>query len=256
MATVFVTGANGKLGRATCRALLAAGHEVRGLARSAPIGSIAVNWTRGDILDPSSYAEALSGCEAVIHYAAELREPARMDATNVTASMRLLETSRARGVQYFCFTSSISVNGSPRERLVREDSPTVDPDRPMTEQYFNPPFMLEYARTKAAAELAIRQAKPGMVIDIIRPSVVRDRAELLEIGQKSSLLQMFMAPRRSQYVLTEDLAHAICYLMIRGLSASPRVDVFNIADDTNPTYREIIEIDHKLSGRNRPRLPV
>lgn len=256
MATVFVTGANGKLGRATCRALLAAGHQVRALSRSEPTESLGVSWTHGDILDPSTYTETLRGCDAVIHYAAELREPAKMDNTNVAATMPLLEASSALGVRYFCFTSSVSVYGSPQQRLVTEDSPPVDPTRSMNDQYFNRAYIVEYARTKATAERAIQRGQLNLVIDIIRPSVVRDRDELLEIGDMSKVVRMLMAPHHSQYVLTEDLAHAVCHLMTQGLSQLPRVEVFNLADDTNPTYREIMEVGYALTRQAKFQVPV
>jgi hypothetical protein len=50
---------------------------------------------------------------------------------------------------------------------------------------FQPSVRRRDARNKAAAELAIRQLDLDMVIDIIRPSVVRDHAELLKSAVKA-----------------------------------------------------------------------
>jgi len=255
MARVLVTGANGRLGRATCLALVEAGHEVHALARSTPAEQMGVRWTRGNILDIASYAAALEGCDAVIHYAAELQDPSRMDETNITATLQLLSAAASRGVRYFCFTSSVSVYGSPRQRHLTEDSPIIDPARPMTTQYFNAPFVVEYARTKAAAELAIRQISPGVVIDIIRPSVVRYRSELFEIGNKSQIVKMFMAPRHTPYLMNEDLAVAVVHLMLRGIADRPRIEVYNLADATNPTYEEIMKIAFRCTGSPKYRIP-
>lgn len=72
---VMITGATGFVGSHTVRAVLAAGHEVRVLVRSAA----KVTAVLGDgILDPSdivigdmtdavAVAEALEGCDACIH---------------------------------------------------------------------------------------------------------------------------------------------------------------------------------------------
>ena len=255
MASVLVTGAKGRLGRATCQALVEAGHEVYALTRSTPSEQRGIHWVCGDILDTASYASALVGRDAVIHYAAELQNASLMDETNVTASLNLLSAAASAGVRYFCFTSSVSVYGSPRQPVLTEDSPIIDPARPMTTQYFNRPSVVDYARTKAAAEHAICKANLGMVIDIVRPSVVRDRAELFEIGDKSRPLKMFMAPRYTQYILTEDLSEAVIHLMLRGLMASPRVEIFNLADETNPTYQEIMQIAFRSTRNAKYRIP-
>jgi nucleoside-diphosphate-sugar epimerase len=70
---IFVTGASGWIGSAVVPELLAAGHEVAGLARSdasahrlAGAGAAVV---RGDVDDPQGLAEAAEGSDGVIHLA-------------------------------------------------------------------------------------------------------------------------------------------------------------------------------------------
>jgi nucleoside-diphosphate-sugar epimerase len=81
---VFVTGASGWIGSATVDELLAAGHEVTGLARSdasaAALQAKGVLVRRGDLDDLASIREGAQAAEAVIHLAN------KHDFSNVAAS--------------------------------------------------------------------------------------------------------------------------------------------------------------------------
>src|ERR1700729_2649205 len=70
---VFVTGASGWIGSATVDELLAAGHEVTGLARSdasaAALQATGVHVRRGDLDDRASIRAGAEAAEAVIHLA-------------------------------------------------------------------------------------------------------------------------------------------------------------------------------------------
>ena len=64
MATVFVTGATGVLGRATVPQLLASGYTVRALSRGegndAAIRALGAEPVRGDLFDPDSLRQAVA----------------------------------------------------------------------------------------------------------------------------------------------------------------------------------------------------
>jgi nucleoside-diphosphate-sugar epimerase len=70
---VFVTGASGWIGSAVVPELLAAGHEVVGLARSGQsaqrLEAVGATVQRGDLNDPEALAKAAADSEGVIHLA-------------------------------------------------------------------------------------------------------------------------------------------------------------------------------------------
>ena len=74
--TVFVTGATGTLGRPVVKRLVAAGHQVRALARSAAneplLRQLGADPVRADLFDTPSLESAVSGCETVLHLATKI----------------------------------------------------------------------------------------------------------------------------------------------------------------------------------------
>ncbi|MFN8594196.1 MAG: NAD(P)-dependent oxidoreductase [Thermomicrobiales bacterium] len=76
MATIFVTGPTGVLGRATIPRLLAAGYRVRALSRSVEndraVVDLGAEPVRADLFDPASLADALAGATVVMHLATRI----------------------------------------------------------------------------------------------------------------------------------------------------------------------------------------
>ena len=70
---VFVTGATGFIGSAICKELIAAGHQVLGLSRSAAgadaLQALGASVQRGDLEDAASLVAGARACDAVIHMA-------------------------------------------------------------------------------------------------------------------------------------------------------------------------------------------
>ena len=106
---VLVTGGTGFVGSHIVVALLREGHAVRLLVRRpeqvsvtfAPHGVQVEDVVVGDVLDGRAVAEAVAGCDAVVHAAAifsfDPRDAQRMATTNATAARTVLDAAIAAG---------------------------------------------------------------------------------------------------------------------------------------------------------------
>lgn len=96
---VFVAGATGFIAGATCRALVAAGHEVTGLARTPEeartLESDRVRAIVGTLDDPDTYLRAAGRPEAVIHLAATWIRGQETIEKAQSVGTRMLEWTRA-----------------------------------------------------------------------------------------------------------------------------------------------------------------
>ncbi len=138
---VLVTGGAGYLGSHLCDLLLDRGHRVRALdnlstgSRAFLRGAMEAEgfeFVEGDLLR-NSLEEALEGCEAVFHLAANpdvraaLEDP-RVDVEqNLEATFRLLEAMRQKDVPAILFTSTSTVYGEATVVPTREDYAPMEP---------------------------------------------------------------------------------------------------------------------------------
>jgi dihydroflavonol-4-reductase len=165
----FLTGATGFVGGHVARALAAQGAELRMLVRKssslAGLEGVAGETHVGDLADPESLRPALSGCDAVVHVAADyrlwVRDPAAMYRANVDGTRELLRLAREAGVGRFVYTSSVATMG------FREDSQATDEDAPVGIS----DMVGHYKRSKFLAELeAIAAAQKGQQVVILNPT--------------------------------------------------------------------------------------
>ena len=112
---VLVTGANGFVGRAVCRALRDAAHTVRACVRVLPAHPVpgCEPVVIGDINPGTSWSTALAGVDAVVHLASRTHktDDAAHRRLNCDGSARLARDALDAGVQVFVYMSSIKVNG-------------------------------------------------------------------------------------------------------------------------------------------------
>ena len=168
MTKTLVTGGTGFLGRAVAMELLAAGREVRVLARQpdhpALVG-LKVEVARGDLRDPVSLATAVRGCQRVFHVAADYRlwvpDPEAMYAVNVQGTKNLLAAAAEAGVTRMVYTSTVGTLGNPGDGTPgTEETPVGLAD-----------MVGHYKRSKFLAEQAVLEvARQGFPVVLVHPS--------------------------------------------------------------------------------------
>ena len=166
---VFLTGATGFVGHHVARALAGQGAELRLLVRAtsnlANLEGIAGDTHAGDLDRPESLRPALSGCDAVVHVAADYRlwtrDPSALYRTNVDGTRALLRLAREAGVARFVYTSSVATMHFYADgRVTDEDAPVALAD-----------MVGHYKRSKFLAEReAIAAAQAGQQVIILNPS--------------------------------------------------------------------------------------
>ena len=158
---ILVTGGAGFIGSNFIRQVLGQQAETRVTnydkltyaGNLANLRSVAQNpryaFVRGDICDASAVEEALRGCDAIVHFAAEshvdrsIYEPAAAIETNVKGTFVLLQVARKLGVPRFVHISTDEVYGDlPAGAFAKEDAP-LDPSSP-------------YSASKGSADLLVR----------------------------------------------------------------------------------------------------
>jgi dihydroflavonol-4-reductase len=156
----LVTGANGFLGAAVARALLADGRRVRALVRGGSdrrnLAALDVEIAEGDLNDRASLDAAVRGCAAVFHVAADYRlwvaDPVPMYKTNVEGSVNVVEAAAAARVAGFVYTSSVAVLGINPDKTPADETTPVALEQ-MIGAYKRSKFLAEQAVARRAAEL-------------------------------------------------------------------------------------------------------
>lgn len=129
---VFVTGATGWIGSATVEELLAAGHEVTGLARStqaaAAVEGKGATALRADLDDLDSLRRGAAESDAVVHLANkhDWGNPAESDRAERAAVETMLEVLAGTG-RAFLIANGISGLVEGRPVLETDASPAVGP---------------------------------------------------------------------------------------------------------------------------------
>jgi nucleoside-diphosphate-sugar epimerase len=253
---ILITGGAGYIGSTLAPLLLSGGHQVRVLDSLAFGGQPLLGlWSdpgfefvHGDVRDLATAKSAVSGCDAVVHLAAVVgdpacsRQPDLARATNFDASMALIEESKRAGVKRFVFASTCSNYGK-----MKDPSQFVDEDSELS------PVSL-YAETKVAVEKALLQSgssagwcptplrfatvygvSPRMRFDL---TVNEFTMELLVNKSLKVFGEQFWRP----YIHVRDVARGI-QLVLTSPEDLVRSRVFNVgASDQNYQKQQLVEL--------------
>ena len=168
---VFITGANGFIGKALCRRLICEKNIVFGSVRNGKVSQISPGVAAveiGEINKNTKWCEALSEADFVVHTAARVHmlndpssEPlAVYREVNVQGTEHLARESARCGIKRFVFLSTVKVNGEESWK------PYTEADKPAPVD--------SYGISKMEAELTLRKiaAETGMAVVILRPTLV------------------------------------------------------------------------------------
>jgi UDP-glucose 4-epimerase len=246
---VLVTGANGKVGRVTVRALIDRGHDVR--ATDLQRGQFerpepgAPEYVQADLTDAGDAFAVARDAEAVVHTAA-IPEPTHNPPhvvfhNNLMATFNILEAAVRFGVARFVNVSSETVPGFffP-ERDFLPDYVPIDEEHPIRPQD-------SYALSKYFGELlmdaAVRRSDIRCIS--IRPSWVQHEGNYEHnIGPQVKDASVLSAGFWS-YIDVYDLADALC---LAAESDLPGHEIFYIASPDNAGGHDFARIVEKFYG--------
>jgi len=132
---VLVTGGTGYIGSTAVEVLLTQGFEVSilddcsmGHADTVPPG---VRFVQGSLLNVSEVADALTSCNAVMHFAGKslvgesVEKPDLYHSVNVDGTRILLDQMRKQSISKIVFSSSAATYGEPKIVPILETSETI-----------------------------------------------------------------------------------------------------------------------------------
>ena len=257
---IFLTGGSGHLGSNLLRRLLRGGHEVVALAQenannkglTEGLNGSPVRIVYGDLRDPSSFAEAMKGCEQAYHAAAMIVTTPRGERTiyetNVVGTRNVLAAARAAGVRRVVVTGSFSAVGHL-------------PDRPSTEEDRFYPFQvtLPYERSKAWVEHEVlRAVAEGQDVVIATSCAIIGGHDYIP-SRMGRVIRDFAngklrayVPGGFEFVAAQDIAEGHVLAMEKGRRGQKYILSTEFC-----TVDRFVEICERVTGKKRPplRLP-
>jgi nucleoside-diphosphate-sugar epimerase len=238
---VLVTGANGFIGSALCRALLQAGCEVRGLilhkTDAGVLEQMGVPYTAADICDPATLKEPLSGVQTVFHLAALARDwgPWKLFMRiNADGARNVLQAAADAGVKRFVHMSTLAVH---------EFSGHVDADEstPATNRING------YCAAKIVAEQHVHefQEKGRLETTIIRPGAIihgpGDTTVFIHLVPYLEQGRMMLINRGRQLTCYSYVENLVGGMVLAASRPEGVGETFILTDDIKITIRELME---------------
>ena len=249
MTRVLITGASGFVGRAVVARLASAGFELTLGARArtaSPHRQVAV----GDISGTTDWAQALEGCAAVVHLAAQTPIPGATEeqfrTVNDEGTATLVRQAADAGVGQFLLMSSLYV-------ATRKSTPEV-----VTDATPPPPPSDSYSRSKLAAEQHVAgfAAEGGAGISL-RPAPVYGASGtgnwrmLQKLAASNLPLPLGSVRNRRSMISATNLADAVAAVVSKGAGAQS--GAFVIADSEPLGLADVLRLLREGMGL-RPRL--
>lgn len=231
MKRVMVTGGAGYKGCVLVPKLLNAGYEVvvydlmlfgsKGLPQHPRLTVIT-----GDIRDTQAYADAVKGCDYVIHMACISNDPSFELDPDLSRTMNydcfepLVVASKKAGVRRFVYVSSSSVYGV-------SDAPDVTEEHPLVP-------LTDYNKYKGMCEpILLQHASPEFVVVILRPATVCGYSPRMRFDLTVN-------------ILTNHAYHRGVITVFGGTQKRPNIHIEDVTD----LYVKMLEYpDHLIAGQ-------
>ncbi|HWB88842.1 MAG TPA: NAD-dependent epimerase/dehydratase family protein [Acidimicrobiia bacterium] len=196
---VALTGGSGVVGRAVLRHAVAAGHEVRALARTddavSLVQSLGADPIRGDVLDTGSLDTLVTGSDLVFHVAGVNEtcstDPGRMWRVNVEGTANVIAAAARAGARRLVHTSSAVTIGEGRGEVGAESTRR------------SRGFLSEYERTKTAAEALALAEGTGIEVVAVNPASVQGP------GRSTGTGALLLAAARGKLPLLADTTFSL-----------------------------------------------
>ena len=168
---ILVTGANGFIGNALCKALVSSERKVRGSVRSSSHTLYSTNLNKilvDKISNKTNWLNILSGCNTVVHCAAKNNNMHKIDELNSYRSINtfgtknLAEQCARIGVKRFIYLSTASVMGANTDKC----GVFLNSDKP------NPSENYSISKFEAEQELWKISRNTGLEVVIVRSPIV------------------------------------------------------------------------------------
>lgn len=248
-----VTGANGFVGEALVKRLLAGG-RVRALFRQP--GERSDAWKRqgcelvvGDLDDEAALAALVDGANVVYHCAATLAktDPALSRRVNVAGTERVARAALTAGSRRFVYVSSTSVCAAPR----RGDDTFAEDVEPENVGRLN-----NYSRSKYEGELAVTRMgrEEGLRFTIVRPTNIyglRSGPWFRRWERVLRILPVALGDIPIDLVYVDDVVEG---MVAAAASAAAEGGVFNIGHEMVKMSRLVAEVG-RVTGRRARVLP-
>jgi len=233
---IFITGANGYVGRNLTRHFIAAGRPVTGMVRSQAaaefVRRLGANPVIGDMLS-SDLAPLMAGAESMIHAAANLDHGAGRGAlaANRDGTARVMAAAQQAGIgaAVHISTDSVLQAGQPLRDV---DETTPYPAHPAG----------AYSAGKAEAERIALKAAKAMRVMILRPRMVWGRDDSTALPTLAEMVKTgrFAWISGGEYLSSTthiaNLCHAVDLALERGRSG----EIYHITDGPARPFRETV----------------
>jgi UDP-glucose 4-epimerase len=273
--SILVTGGAGYIGSFTVRRLQADGDDVvvvDNLEFGYPQSIPGARLVTADIADSDAVTEVCKeyDVDQVVHFAAyksvgeSMETPTRYWLNNVAGTVKLVDTVLKAGVQEFVFSSSCSVNGTPKSVPVTEADP-IHPESIYAETKATVERILRwYGVTDGLRSVSLRYFNAaGASTDGSFGEVWERSLNLIPLAMKATLghrppLEVFGADYPTpdgtcirDYIHVDDLADAHVRALRYLASGGDTVEL-NVGTGFGSSVFEVIETTERIAGRRVP----